>query len=74
VSGLSVREAAELSVEAVHRLKAEIGIPMKLRELGVEEQALRPLAEDTAKVTRLLAMNPRPLDVDALEGILREAW
>jgi hypothetical protein len=25
-------------------------------------------------VTRLLAMNPRPLDVDALEGILREAW
>jgi alcohol dehydrogenase class IV len=74
VSGLSLREAAELSVEAVHRLKAEIGIPMRLRELGVEEQALRPLAEDTAKVTRLLAMNPRPLDVDALEGILREAW
>jgi alcohol dehydrogenase class IV len=74
VSGLSAREAAELAVEAVQCLKAEIGIPMNLRELGVEEKALRPLAEATAQITRLLDMNPRPLDVDALEDILREAW
>jgi alcohol dehydrogenase class IV len=74
VSRLAPREAAELAVDAVHSLKAEIGIPMNLRELGVEEGALRSLAEATSQVTRLLQMNPRPLDVDALEAMLREAW
>jgi alcohol dehydrogenase class IV len=74
VSGLSVWAAAERAVEAVQRLKEEIGIPMHLRALGVEEADLRPLAEATAKITRLLRANPRPLDTDALEGILRRAW
>jgi alcohol dehydrogenase class IV len=74
VSDLSIWEAAERAVEAVQRLKKEIGIPMRLRDLGVKEEKLPPLAEATAQVTRLLAMNPRSLDVDSLEGILRRAW
>lgn len=74
VSGLSVWDAAGRAVEAVQRLKKEIGIPMHLRDLGVTEAELRPLAEATAQITRLLQANPRPLDVDALEGILRQAW
>jgi alcohol dehydrogenase class IV len=74
VDGLSVREAAGRAVEAVQRLKEEIGIPGRLRAVGVKEAELRALAEATAKVTRLLQMNPRPLDEDSLEGILRRAW
>jgi alcohol dehydrogenase class IV len=74
VSGLSARDAAELAVAAVERLNEEIGIPTRLRALGVKEEDLRPLAEATAPITRLLHMNPRPLDVDALENILRRAW
>lgn len=74
VSGLSVRKAARRAVKAVQRLKAEIGIPMRLRELGVQEADLRSLAEDTSQITRLLQANPRPLDADALESILRRAW
>jgi len=74
VDGLSVWQAAEQAVEAVQRLKAEIGIPMTLRDLGVQEADLRPLAEATAQITRLLRANPRPLDADSLEGILRQAW
>jgi alcohol dehydrogenase class IV len=74
VSGLSAWDAAERAVEAVQRLKADVGIPVRLRELGVKEAELRPLAEATAHITRLLQANPRPLDVDALEGILRQAW
>ncbi len=74
VGGLSIREAAERAVAAVEHLKAEIGIPMRLRELGVAEADLRPLAEATAQITRLLQANPRPLDADALEEILRRAW
>jgi alcohol dehydrogenase class IV len=67
-------KAAERAVSAVQRLQKEIGIPTQLRQLGVEEPELRPLAEETAKITRLLRANPRPLDAHALEGILRRAW
>jgi alcohol dehydrogenase class IV len=74
VDGVSTWDAAELAVEAVQRLKVDIGIPLSLRDLGIEEEELRPLAEATAQITRLLALNPRPLDVDALEGILIQAW
>jgi alcohol dehydrogenase class IV len=72
--GLSDWDAAEWAVEAVQRLKEDIGIPMTLRDVGVNEDQLRPLAEATAQVTRLLQMNPRPLDVDALERIIRDAY
>jgi alcohol dehydrogenase class IV len=74
VSSLSIRAAAERAVKAVQRLKADIGIPMRLRELEVAESDLRPLAEATAQIDRLLQANPRPLGVNALEGILRRAW
>jgi alcohol dehydrogenase len=60
-------------VQAVQRLKEEIGIPMRLQELGVKESDLGSLAETTAQITRLLQLNPRPLDVDSLERILRRA-
>jgi alcohol dehydrogenase class IV len=74
VGGLPDWEAAGRAVTAVQRLQADVGCPTRLRELGVEEEELRSLAEATAQITRLLAMNPRPLDVQALEGILRRAW
>ena len=47
---------------------------MRLRDLGVREDELRPVAEATAQITRLLEMNPRSLDVDSLEDILHRAW
>lgn len=74
VAGCSRWEAAVCAVEAVQRLKEDVGIPMRLRDLGVEESELHSLAESTAQITRLLRANPRPLDTDALEQILRNAW
>lgn len=74
VEGLSVWAAAERAAEAVERLKIDIGIPLRLKDLGIEEKDLRALAEQTAGITRLLQANPRPLDADALEEILRRAW
>jgi alcohol dehydrogenase class IV len=74
VQGLSDHHAAMAAVEAVHRLKRDIGVPGQLRELGVTEEELGALAGAAAQVTRLLAANPRPLDVAALEGILSKAW
>jgi alcohol dehydrogenase len=52
----------------------DIGIPLRLADLGIEAEELRVLAEQTAEITRLLQANPRPLDADALEEILRRAW
>jgi alcohol dehydrogenase class IV len=74
VQGLSIWQAAERAVEAVQRLKKEVGIPMRLRDLGVPETEIRPLAKATVPIARLLQANPRPLDADSLEGILRRAW
>jgi alcohol dehydrogenase class IV len=74
VGGLPLQDAAFRAAEAVQRLKEDIGIPLDLRALGMQEADLHPLAEATAQITRLLQANPRPLDTDALEEILRQAW
>lgn len=74
VDALPARKAAQRAVGAVLRLNRDIGIPGSLAEVGVERAKLRSLAESAAGITRLLRANPRPLDTDALEGILREAW
>lgn len=72
--GLPAQDAAELAVKAVLRLNREIGIPTSLSQVGVERSSLRALAETAAGISRLIQANPRPLDVEALEGILRRAW
>ena len=74
MTGLSEAEAAERAVAAVERLRADIGIPTRLRELGVKEAQLRPFAEKAFGIKRILRVNPRTPTVDDLEGILRAAF
>ncbi|MGD2041430.1 MAG: iron-containing alcohol dehydrogenase [Anaerolineae bacterium] len=74
VDGLSKRDAAGLAVDAVQRMKSEVGIPLRLRDVGIEEEALPTLAEATLGITRLIRANPRALDGEALEDILGRAW
>jgi len=74
VAGMSAADAGALCVEAIQRLKRDVGLPMRLRDLGVREADLPPMAEQAATYQRLLRLSPRPLDVAALEGILRSAW
>ncbi len=74
VGGLPVHEAAQRAVQSVLRLNREIGIPTSLAEVGIERSSLRALAEAAAGISRLIRANPRPLDVEALEGILQRAW
>ncbi|MBO8168215.1 MAG: iron-containing alcohol dehydrogenase [Thermoanaerobacteraceae bacterium] len=40
IEGLSVREAAEVVLEAIEQLSRDIGIPSGLKELGVKEEGL----------------------------------
>jgi alcohol dehydrogenase class IV len=74
VHGLGEDAAAEKSIQAVERLRADIGIPLRLRDLGVKEEQLRPFAEKAFGIKRILRVNPRPVTVEDLEGILRAAY
>lgn len=74
VHGLSEDAAAEKGIQAVERLRADIGIPLRLRELGVKEEQLRPFAEKAFGIKRILRVNPRPVTVEDLEGILKAAF
>jgi alcohol dehydrogenase class IV len=74
VAGLDEQEAAEMAVREVERLRADVGIPQRLRDLGVRPEQLRPFAEKAFAVKRILRVNPRPVTVEDLEGILRAAF
>jgi alcohol dehydrogenase class IV len=71
---LGETEEAEGAVAAVERLRADIGIPLRLRDLGVRAEQLPELAAKAFAVKRILRVNPRPVTVEDLEGILREAY
>ncbi len=60
--------------EGFAALAARIGLPPRLRDVGVPEVDLPGCAADAMKQTRLLVNNPRPVtEADAL-AIYRAAW
>ncbi|MDI7277457.1 MAG: iron-containing alcohol dehydrogenase, partial [Anaerolineae bacterium] len=74
VEGLSALEAGGRSVQAVQQLKADIGIPMRLRDVGVSEADIPEMARVAVGVRRLLALNPRPLSQQDMEALLQTAY
>lgn len=74
VQGLDVLAGAEAAIRAIDRLKAEIGIPARLRDLGVTQDQLRPFAEKALGIKRILRVNPLPVQLEDALGILQAAW
>jgi alcohol dehydrogenase class IV len=74
VEGLDDAQAAERAIQAVECLRADIGIPERLRDLGVEPSQLQAFAEKAFSIRRILRVNPRAVTVEDLEGILRSAF
>jgi alcohol dehydrogenase len=74
VDGLSAREAARKAIDHVKQLITDVGLPSRMREIGVKESDIRPMAEATMGVTRLLRGNPRRVTADDLEAIYRAAY
>jgi alcohol dehydrogenase class IV len=66
--------AGRWAIDEVARLCAAIGIPRSLQDLGVREPDLPAFAEQASTISRLVANNPRDLDVPALNRILTAAW
>ena len=62
-----VEARCEFFVAAMAGLCAEVGVPLRLRDVGVPRDALPMLARDAMNQTRLLVNNPRPVsEADAL--------
>jgi len=74
LTGLDAQAAAERGADAVDRLRADIGIPARLRDLGVRREQLRPFAEKAVSLKRILRVNPRPVTADEVEGIYETAF
>jgi alcohol dehydrogenase class IV len=51
----------------------ELGLPRRLRDLGVVKEALAPLAQQAVE-DHCSATNPRPLDMQAAQKLYAEAW
>jgi alcohol dehydrogenase class IV len=73
VTGFDEREAAERAVTAVEKLRGDIGIPLRLRDLGVTAAQLKAFAEKASGIKRILRVNPRPVTTADLETILQAA-
>lgn len=74
VSGLSEEAAAERAITAVERLRRDIGIPERIRDIGGTEDQLPGFAKKSFAIKRLMLLNARqPTEEDLLE-ILRAAF
>ena len=68
-------DKAEQAIQAVEKLRADIGIPTRLRDIGVTEDMLPGFAEKAFGIKRLLRVNPRvPGSADEILAIYRAAF
>jgi alcohol dehydrogenase class IV len=71
-TGLSDRDAAMKSVDFLKTLAADLKVPSRLSEYGIQDKDIPGLAQGVMKVTRLLANNPRELMLKDAEEIYRK--
>ena len=75
VEGLDLDEASQRAITAVQSLIRALGLPQRLRELGVPEDALATLAAKCLQTqARIVNNNPRTMSVEEAEEILRQAY
>ena len=72
IDGLSLRAAAEVALDAIRTLSADIGIPAGLASLGVKEEDLKIMAENAQKDACGLT-NPRCPNLDDVIQIYKNA-
>jgi alcohol dehydrogenase class IV len=72
---VSVEQAAERAIEHIEHLRASIGIPTRLRTVGVDAALLPTFAEKAFAITRLLRVNPRrPANPEEILAIYQAAY
>ncbi len=72
--GLSTEDAAQGAITKVRRFIQDLGCPTRLRDVGVQESDLAPLAEAVMEEVPLME-NPVPIrGLGEILGMLRRAW
>jgi len=72
--GLPLREAAQLAVEAIHQLNADVGIPNSLEALDIPSNKIPEMAKIALTVTRPVENNPRKPTVEDVIGVYEAAF
>jgi alcohol dehydrogenase len=72
--GLSAREAATLTVEAIHLLNSDIGIPASLGALDIPTDDIPEMARIALTVTRPVENNPRQPSLEDVIGVYEAAF
>ena len=73
-AGMSDQDAALAAADAVEDLRDSLGLPGRLRDVGVPEEGLELIAAATLH-DRALATNPRPVtDAGPIMAVLRSSW
>lgn len=61
-------------IPAIAALFARIGIPVTLRQLGLTEDRIDQVAEQSVGIARLIQNNPRPLPLDDMRRLIGAAF
>jgi alcohol dehydrogenase len=73
-AGMSDHTAALAAADAVENLRDSLGLPGRLRDVGVPEEGLELIAAATLH-DRSLATNPSPVtDAGPIMSVLRSSW
>ncbi|TMV04425.1 iron-containing alcohol dehydrogenase [Brucella haematophila] len=67
-------ERCNAFIERLSTLCVKLGLPSRLREVGIEEAHLHAMARDAMKQTRLLVNNPREMSEPDALAIYKAAW
>jgi alcohol dehydrogenase class IV len=72
-NGATDRDLAFHAAATVRRLIEDVGIPTRLRDLGVDKSSIPDMAADTMKSGNVL-INPRKTTVNEIIGLLEKGW
>ena len=61
-------------IAAIENWLGEVGMRLKLRDLGVEKEKLADLAQNALDTAPWLAVHPKKMDVASISAIYEEAW
>ncbi|HET7772098.1 MAG TPA: iron-containing alcohol dehydrogenase [Chloroflexota bacterium] len=73
VGGQTEYDAALRAAVAVRRMMADVGIPQRLRDLGVDKASIPDMAQDAMKSANI-AINPRKTTINEIIGLYERAW
>ena len=71
--GLAPRAAAMVAVDTVRQLARDLGIPERLRDVGVTREALPAMTRDAMQSGNVL-VNPRSTGHDEMLALFERAW